>query len=121
MKAAANMASSNTEKESLAQELEKVSMDIKGMERERDKLKRKLLPLMTMGERIGLVEKSQRETLGVDDDLLNKLEEDLGSEVVTRKVNTPFLREKMKEDPALDDRIPRNTGNPFLTVGEKRR
>lgn len=121
MKAAANMAAANTEKEALAQELEKVSLDIKGLERERDRLKRKLLPLMGMGERIGLVEKSQRENLVVDDDLLDKLEEELGAEVVTRKVNTPFLRERMKEDAALDGRIPRKTGNPFLTVGEKRR
>jgi len=121
MRAAADMAAGNAEKETLAQELERVSLEIKGLERERDRLKRKLLPLMSLGERIGLVEKSQRENLAVDDNLLNELEKEFGPEVVTRKLNTPFLREKMKEDPALDQRIPRDTGNPFLTVGEKRR
>jgi hypothetical protein len=75
---------------------------------------------MSLGERIGLVEKSQRENLAVSDELLDHLEAKLGPEVVTRKVNTPFLRERMKEDAALDREIPRKTGNPFLTVGEKR-
>lgn len=121
MKAAANMAAANDEKEALAKDLEKVALEIKGLERERDRLKRKLLPLMSLGERIGLVEKGQRETLVVDEDLLKDLEATFGPEVVRRDVNTPFLREKMKEDAALDARIPRKTGDPFLTVGEKRR
>lgn len=120
MKAAADMAMGNVEKETLAKELEKVALEIKGLEKERDRLKRKLLPLMSLGERIGLVEKAQRETLDISEELLSMLEKDLGSEIVRREVNTPFLREKMKEDAALDQRIPRKAGDPFITVGEKR-
>jgi len=120
MKAAADMAAGNDEKAALAKELEKVAMDIKGLEKERDRLKRKLLPLMSLGERIGLVEKGQRETLDVSDELLSALERDLGPEAVRREVNTPWLRERMREDAALDARIPRKAGDPFLTVGEKR-
>jgi hypothetical protein len=120
MKVAKEMVQQNQDKESLAKELEMLAGEAKGISKEIDRIKRKLLPLMSLGERIGLVEKSQRESLDVSEEMLAALEVELGSEVVRKELNTSWLRERMAEDTTLDKRIPRKAGDPFLTVGEKK-
>jgi len=119
MKVAAQIAQVNAGKEELAAELEKVSDEIKGLEKRKDWLKAKIMPLLTVGERIGKVEKIEVKGLAVDDDLLKSLEERFGSDIVRREINTKFLRKMMEEDKALDESIPRAPGKTQIRVGEK--
>ena len=119
MKAAAQMAQVNASKEELAAELEKVADEIKSLEKRRDWLKAKIDPMLSIGERIGKVEKIEVRGLAVDADLLKSLEERLGPEIVRHELNTKLLRQKMEEDKALDQSIPRAPGKTQIRVGEK--
>ncbi len=119
MKVAAQMAMANASKEELAEQLEKVSDEIKGLEKQKEWLKAKLDPMLSIGERVGKVEKIEVRGLAVDEDLLKSLEERFGPEVVRRELNTKFLRKKMEEDKALDESIPRAPGKTQIRVGEK--
>jgi acetate kinase len=118
MKAAAQMAQANASKEELAAELEKVSEEIKAGEKRKDWLKAKLMPLMAVGERIGMVEKLSVSNLVVDDELLAALEKELGPSVVRREANIKVLREMMIENKALEARIPKGPAKTQLRVGE---
>jgi ribosomal protein L9 len=119
MKAAAQMAQANASKEELAAELEKVSDEYKALEKQIKWLKAKIDPMLTIGERIGKVEKIEVHGLMVDDDLLKTLEEEHGPEIVRRELNTKLLRELMEKDKALDQSIPRAPGKTQIRVGEK--
>jgi hypothetical protein len=117
MSTAGEVAKQNEDKAWLAKELEDISLEIKGLERKRDYMKSRLEPMMVVGERLGLVEKTRAEYLLVDATLLEVLEKQFGEEVVKREVNTKFLRERMAENPELDRRIPRQE-RVQLRVGE---
>lgn len=118
MKAAAQMAQANASKEELAAELEKVSEEIKAGEKRKEWLKAKLMPLMTVGERIGNVEKLSVSNLVVDDELLAALEKELGPNVVRREANIKFIREMMLVNKELEARIPKGPAKTQLRVGE---
>lgn len=120
MSTASDVAKKNDDKTQLAKDLETISMEIKGLEVKRDYLKSRLEPMMVVGERIGLVEKTRAEYLMVDGALLDALEKQFGAEVVKREVNTKFLREKMSGDPELSGKIPRQE-RIQLRVGESYR
>jgi hypothetical protein len=116
--AAADMAKANAEKEQLADELLKVHLEIKQLEKRKGFLKDKLAPLMQEGERVGMVSKDVKQNLNVDAALLSELEERFGPSIVKRSVNTPVLRQHMKEDTTLDERIPRKK-SVVMRVGEE--
>jgi len=115
--AAADLAKANADKERLAKELTEVHIQIGQLEKRKEWLKSKLEPLLTDGERIGLVAKEVRQNLIVDDTLLATLEARFGASIVKRSVNTPVLRKYMAEDQALDQAIPRKK-QVTLRVGE---
>lgn len=115
--AAADLAKANIEKDRLAKELTDIHLQIAQLEKRKEWLKGKLEPLMTEGERIGLVAKEVRQNLVVDDTLLATLEARFGAGIVKRSVNTPVLRKYMAEDAALDQGIPRKK-QVTLRVGE---
>lgn len=119
MKAAAQMAQVNMDKDSLAADLEKISEEIKIAEKRKEWLKAKLDPLMTNGERIGKVEKVKRQDIIVDGELLVDLEKRFGPEIVRKECNVKLLREKFLEDPALEPTIPKGPEKWFLKVGEQ--
>jgi uncharacterized protein YdcH (DUF465 family) len=105
------------EKEKLAEQLEEVHRDIKQLEKRKDWLKAKIEPLLSVGEKIGQVEKLEQNPLNVSPDLLNELEEEFGPSIVKRSVNTSHLRQLMSDSPELDKRIPRKTRTQ-IRVGE---
>jgi hypothetical protein len=118
---AGQMAQDNMAKNDLAKEYETLVVEIKNMEKKREVLKAKLLPQMSKGERIGLVECVEiADALAIDDELLTTLEKELGSEVVKREVNTKFLRTVLETNKELDKRIPRAPAKTQLRVGEPR-
>ena len=106
-----------SEKEKLAGQLEQVHREIKQLEKRKDWLKSKLEPMLSVGERIGQVEKLEQNPLNVSPDLLKELEEEFGPSIVKRSVNTTHLRELMNDNPELDKRIPRKTRTQ-IRVGE---
>lgn len=113
------MSDEKSEKEKWALELYEVHMEIQRLEKKKAYLKDKLDPLIEEGERVGdCVEKTVTSRLDVGAKLLDELEEKFGSSVVKRAVNTPALRKIMKENPGLDETIPRKT-SVGLRVGEK--
>lgn len=105
------------EKEDLARQLEEVHRDIKQLEKRKDWLKAKIEPLLSVGERIGQVEKLEQNPLSVSAELLKELEEEYGPSIVKRSVNTTHLRELMADSEELDKRIPRKTRTQ-IRVGE---
>jgi hypothetical protein len=105
------------EKEDLARQLEEVHRDIKQLEKRKDWLKSKIEPLLDVGERVGQVEKLEQHPLNVSADLLKELEDQFGSKIVKRSVNTTYLRELMKDDADLDKKVPRKTRTQ-IRVGE---
>jgi hypothetical protein len=114
---AGDVAKGNNEKEDLARQLEEVHVEIKQLEKRKDWLKSKIEPLLSVGERIGQVEKLEQHPLNVGADLLKELEDQYGSKIVKRSVNTTYLRELMKDDADLDKKIPRKTRTQ-IRVGE---
>lgn len=119
MKAAKDMAEANNTKEGMCKELEDVSIQIKNLEKRKDYLKSKLMPLMTAKERIGLVEKIEVKGLAIDDDLKAKLKARFGDAIIDpESIKIKVLREKMEEDKALDDSIPRQDPTYQIRVGE---
>jgi len=113
------MSDEKSEKERLALELYEVHMEIGRLEKKKAYLKDKLDPLIDEGERVGdCVEKTVVNRIDVGAKLLDELEEKYGSSIVKRAVNTPALRKFMKENPELDDSIPRKR-SVSLRVGEK--
>jgi hypothetical protein len=119
MKAAKDMAEANNTKEGMCKELEDVSIQIKNLEKKKEYLKSKLMPIMTAKERIGLVEKIEIRELSIDADLTAKLKQRFGDEIVKpEEIIIKKLREKMEEDEALDKSIPRKDPTYQLRVGE---
>lgn len=107
------------EKERLARELHEVHMEIQRLEKKKAYLKDKLDPLLAEGERVAdCVEKTVTNRLNVGAEMLGELEKRFGAAIVKRSVNTPMLRERMKEDPELDQSIPRKR-SVSIRVGEK--
>lgn len=119
MKAAKDMAEANNTKEGWCKELEDVSIQIKNLEKRKDYLKSKLMPIMTAKERIGLVEKIEVKGLAIDDDLKASLKARFGDAIIEpESIKIKVLREKMEEDKALDDSIPRQDPTYQIRVGE---
>jgi hypothetical protein len=117
--AAAGMAKANEDKGTMCKELEDVSIQIKNLEKRKEYLKSKLMPIMTAKERIGLVEKIEIRELSIDADLTAKLKQRFGDEIVKpEEIIIKKLREKMEEDEALDKSIPRKDPTYQLRVGE---
>jgi hypothetical protein len=119
MGVAGNMASANSDKETLCKELEEVCIEIKNLEKRKDWLKAKVDPLLAPKERVGLVEKVEVRELAIDEDLLASLEKRFGSAIVRRECNKKLLREKMEADTELDKSIPRGAPKYQIRVGEK--
>ena len=108
-----------TEKEQMARDLYEVHMEIQRLEKKKAYFKDKLDPMMAEGERVAdCVEKQVTRRLMVGDKLLGELEERFGAGVVKRSVNTPRLRDLMKDDPKLDELIPRKR-SVSIRVGDK--
>ena len=122
MKAATDRAAENeaggNERDTLVRELEEISIQKKQFEKREKWLKSKLMDMLNVGERVGLVEKTVTRPLDVDDALLDELEKRYGAVVVKRSVNTKFLRALMDNDQELDREIPR-TERTSIRVGEK--
>lgn len=113
------MSDETSEKEQLALELYEVHTEIQRLEKKKAYLKDKLDPLMGEGERVGdCVEKVVTNRLNVGAQLLGELEAKHGPAVVKRAVNTAELRRLMKDDPELDQSIPRKR-SVSLRVGDK--
>jgi hypothetical protein len=117
MTVAGQMAGANTDKEALAKELTETVATRKSAEKKEEALKYKLLPLMEIGERIGIVKKTRATSLDISDELFAALEKEFGKGIVRHEPNIKAIRELMETNEALKKRIPEKDGDPYIKVG----
>ncbi len=110
MSTAEDIAKENAEKAKkkaeLAKDYENTHLQIKQLEKEKEKIKSKLDPILAVGERIGLVHKISQNVLDIPNNspIIDELARVLGPQVVRKEIDAKALDEALKTNPnALKD------------------
>lgn len=106
---AGNMAAENEKKEGLAKEYADVVLQIRQLEKQKDALKFKLDPMMKVGDRVGLVSKTEAEGVDIppDSPILDEWVVKLGPTIVRRELNTKVFHALMESQPDLVSLVPK--------------
>lgn len=117
MTVAGQMANANESKEELVKQLVETVTERKRAEKKEESLKYRLMGLMTLGEKIGVVKKTRATSLDISEELFAALEKEFGKEIVRHEPNIKRIRELMETNEALKKRIPEKDGDPYIKVG----